>query len=126
MHASRALTHRGRVRARREFLISEVGAGSVMALAVVASCVTLAGVLLPFVGFVVVHERAQSISDRAALTAASAVYGLVTGDPCTRAADVISEVSTTSWSCVVLGDAFISMSIPFGPVHMSVRSRAGL
>ncbi|NBX23196.1 MAG: hypothetical protein EBR52_03615 [Microbacteriaceae bacterium] len=127
MHAARTVTRVGFVSARHDFLDSETGAGSMLALAIIATCVTLIGVLLPFVGFVVVHERAQAVTDRAALSAASALHGAIPGDPCSRASDAIGETRQNSWTCTVAGgDAFVTMDVSFGPLRLFVRSRAGL
>lgn len=103
------------------------GAGTVTALTVVATLVMVAGLLLPFAGLLVVQVRAQALSDRAALAAADATLGALVGQPCVLAADIITRMRTDAWSCEIDGgDAFVTLRVPFGPVHVDVRSRAGL
>ena len=103
------------------------GAGTVTALTVVATLVMVACLLLPFAGLLVVQVRAQALSDRAALAAADATLGALVGQPCVLAADIIARMRTDSWSCEIDGgDAFVTLRVPFGPVYVDVRSRAGL
>lgn len=103
------------------------GAGTVTALTVVATLVMVAGLLLPFAGLLVVQVRAQALSDRAALAAADATLGALVGQPCVLAADILAAMRTDAWSCEIDGgDAFVTLRVPFGPVHVDVRSRAGL
>ena len=103
------------------------GAGTVTALTVVATLVMVAGLLLPFAGLLVVQVRAQALSDRAALVAADANSGALAGQPCALAADILAAMRTDAWSCQIDGgDAFVTLHVPFGPVHVDVRSRAGL
>ncbi len=105
---------------------SETGAGSVLALMVMASCVAFVSLLLPLVAVGVVHERAQALSDQAALAAANALSGAMPGIPCDAAGDVVAQMHTQTWSCILdHGDAFVVIEVSFGPVVISVRSRAG-
>ena len=103
------------------------GAGTVTTLTVVATLVMVAGLLIPFAGLLVVQVRAQALTDRAALVAADANSGALVGQPCALAADILATMRTDAWSCEVDGgDAFVTLHVPFGPVHVDVRSRAGL
>ena len=105
----------------------EDGAGSVVALMVITSCMALMSLLIPFISFGVVHARAQSLSDQAALVAANALNGAAVGIPCDEAAAVVAQIHTQSWSCTLdRGDAFVVIDVAFGPVVFSVRSRAGI
>lgn len=108
-------------------LADDRGAGSVTALTMIATLVMVAGLLLPFAGLMVVQVRAQTLSDRAALAAADATSGALVGQPCVLASDILRAIRTDAWSCEVDGgDAFVTLRVPFGPVHVEVRSRAGL
>jgi secretion/DNA translocation related TadE-like protein len=108
-------------------LADEKGAGSLTMLTVVATMVMVAGLLLPFAGLLAVQVRAQTLSDRAALVAADANSGALAGQPCALAADILAAMRTDAWSCQFEGgDAFVTLRVPFGPVHVDVRSRAGL
>lgn len=73
-------------------LLNDVGAGAVTALTIIATLVTVAGLVLPFAGFMVVQVRAQALSDRAALAAADAVAGALVGQPCALAADIVAAM----------------------------------
>lgn len=108
-------------------LADDRGAGSVTALTMIATLVMVAGLLLPFAGLMVVQVRAQTLSDRAALAAADATSGALVGQPCVLASDILRAIRMDAWSCEVDGgDAFVTLRVPFGPVHVEVRSRAGL
>jgi secretion/DNA translocation related TadE-like protein len=108
-------------------LLNDEGAGTVTALTVVATLVTFAGLLLPLVGLAVVQVRAQALSDRAALAAADAMTGAQVGLPCEVAADIVASMRADGWTCDLdSGDAFVTLRVPFGPIHVDVRSRAGL
>lgn len=113
----------------REFVRNEVGAGSIMSLALVATLVRVTGLVLPIAGFFVVHDRAQSASDTAALTAADVLNGVVTGEPhqpCAIVSDELATVHATALSCdVVGGDVYVSASLAYGPIRFVVTSRAG-
>ena len=114
-------------RAWRAALVDNEGAGAVTSLTVVATLVMVAGLMLPSVGLMVVHVRAQALSDRAALAAADAMTGALPGHPCELAAEIVSALRADAWSCDLdAGDAFVTLRVPFGPIHVDVRSRAGL
>ena len=108
-------------------LLNDVGAGTVTALTTIATLVTVAGLVLPFAGLMVVQVRAQALSDRAALAAADAMSGALVGQPCAVAADIVAAMRADTWSCDLdAGDAFVTLRVPFGPLYVDVRSRAGL
>ncbi len=110
----------------RKFLADERGAGSVLSLAVLATVVCVAGLLAPVVGLLVVHDRAQSLSDQAALAAADALNGVTLGEPCEVASAELESVRASTWRCQTSGeDAFVSGLLTFGPLRFEVRSRAG-
>ena len=70
-----------------------------------------------------VHDGASA----EALAAADATLGALVGQPCVLAADILAAMRTDAWSCEIDGgDAFVTLRVPFGPVHVDVRSRAGI
>ena len=120
---SAMLTHKS----SRATLLDDEGAGAVTALTVIATLVMAAGLVLPFVGLITVQVRAQALSDRAALAAADAMTGVLVGIPCELAAEIVTSMRADTWSCDLDGgDAFVTLRVPFGPIHVDVRSRAGL
>lgn len=110
----------------RNVIADEHGAGSVLSLAVFATVVCVAGLLAPVVGLLLVHDRAQTRSDHAALAAADALNGVTLGEPCEVAAAELESVRASMWHCQTSGDdAFVSGLLTFGPLRFEVRSRAG-
>ena len=115
-----------RIASVRDFNSDECGAGSVLSLAVLATVACVAGLLAPIIGLLVLHDRAQALSDQAALAAADALNGVILGVPCEVASAELESVRASSWRCQTRGeDAFVSGSFTFGPLRFEVRSRAG-
>jgi secretion/DNA translocation related TadE-like protein len=69
----------------------ERGAGSVLAVSIVAAVVVLASLALPLYTVLVVRASVSGAADAAALAAADTVSGVVSGIPCERAAAVAQE-----------------------------------
>lgn len=104
----------------------EMGAGSVLSIALIGSIVCATGLVLPVVGLLVVHDRAQSVSDQAALAAADALNGVTLGEPCDVASLALEPVRASVWQCeTVGGDAYVSGTLTYGPLEFAVKSRAG-
>jgi len=111
----------------RGVIVDDEGAGTVTGLTVIATLIMVASLMLPFAGLMLVQVRAQAVSDQAALSAANAMTGALVGQPCALAADIVASMRTSAWSCDLFeGDAYVTLRVPFGPVHVDVRSRAGL
>jgi hypothetical protein len=97
-----------------------------MSLALVATVVCLAGLLLPFTGLLVVHGHAQALSDQAALASADVLSGITVGVPCTVALSRVEPIQKSEWTCLTVGDdAYVSGTVTYGPISFEVRSRAG-
>lgn len=101
-------------------------AGSALSLGVVAVCATLA------VGFAaagaasVQAVRMAGIADAAALAAADAASGAVTGIPCERATDVATQGGAVLADCRLDGlVATVAVTASIGPLTVRARARAG-
>lgn len=110
----------------RTLVFSDSGSGTVLSLGLVASIVCGLGLVLPVVGLLVVHDRAQSASDQAALAAADALSGLTLGTPCDEAKRRWAVIRASRWECVTVGgDAYVSGTVTYGPLEFGIKSRAG-
>ena len=79
------------------------GAGGVLALAVVAATIVLAGLTLPIGAALAGKQRAVAAADAAALAAADVAVGIVAGFPCQAAASVAQANSARLAACEVDG-----------------------
>ena len=101
-------------------------AGTVMTVGVVVCTATLG------VGFVTAgaasafSQRVAGIADAAALAAADAASGAVSGEPCARAAEVASASGAEVTACDVADlVATVTVSAPFGRLPSTASARAG-
>ena len=107
----------------------ERGAGTVLALALVAVVIALllGPLLLAEAG--VMASRAASAADLAALAAADAARGLSSGEPCSVAAEVAGKQDAKITSCTVTGgdvvDVETELAHPFQWGVATGRARAG-
>jgi len=83
----------------------EHGSGSVLALAVVAAMLVLAGVVLPAVAALATRQLAANAADAAALATADTASGLVPGIPCENAQNAARMNGTSIVTCSVGGSA---------------------
>jgi secretion/DNA translocation related TadE-like protein len=113
-------------RARRR---GELGAGSVLAVAMMGLLVTVTVAAAGLVGVVATHRIAQSAADLAALAGASALQD--GADACDRAAAVAERNRATLTGCEVSGwDVAVVVTadtarLPGGMLDLSARGRAG-
>lgn len=100
--------------------------GTMAAVGIVAGAAILATGLAAAGSAAVVGQRLASAADGAALAAADAASGAVTGIPCERAAQVAGEFGARVESCD-LDElvATITVSLRFGPVVARTSARAG-
>lgn len=100
--------------------------GTAAGAGVVAVIVT-ATLGLGAVGAAAVHtQRLAGAADAAALAAADAASGAVSGFPCARAEEIAARASVDVVSCEVVGlIATIRVSAAFGPFPASAAARAG-
>ena len=107
----------------------EVGAGSVLAVAMLAVLVVVTVAVGGVVGVVAAHRTAQAAADLAALAGAGAVQD--GADPCRRAGEIarrngsrLQRCSVQGWdvAVVVVAD---TAHLPGGVLDLSARARAG-
>jgi hypothetical protein len=68
----------------------------------------------------------SGVADSAALAAADAASGAVTGIPCERAEQMVARAGARLEACVMTdAEATVSVSVPFGPLSFRARARAG-
>lgn len=82
---------------------SERGAGSIMAVAVVAGAVVTLAALAPLSLVLQAKVATAGAADAAALAAADAAVGIVPGPPCERAGGVAAANKTALRACQVDG-----------------------
>lgn len=101
-------------------------ASSVMAVGVLAVAMT-ACLGLGAAGAAAIHaQRLSSAADAAALAAADTLAGAVSGDPCTRAAEVAASVGVQVATCDVhVLTATVTVTAPFGVFVATTSARAG-
>jgi len=99
------------------------GAGTVLALGIVASTALVAGMLVPLVGVSVTRHRAATAADAAALAAADALIGATTGDPCERAAEVAAADGASLLRCVPDG-LVVTVRVRVDRALLGVEERA--
>ena len=77
-------------------------------------------------GGAVAGQRASGIADAAALAAADALAGFATGDPCGRAAQVVSAQGASITSCDIDGlIATVGVSMTYARFPVAAAARAG-
>jgi secretion/DNA translocation related TadE-like protein len=97
--------------------LSEKGAGTALALGMVAALIGITSVMLIFTTREVEQSRLNALADNASVAAADALRGLVAGYPC----DVARQIAPVS-SCEIYGnDVLIEVS----EGGLKARSRAG-
>lgn len=74
-----------------------------LAVGVAGAIVSLAAVVVPLYGVLAARSATAGAADAAALAAADARVGAVTGFPCERAAEVAAANGATMRSCTVDG-----------------------
>ena len=81
----------------------EAGSGSVLAIGLAGAIVCLAAVVVPIYAVLAARSATAGAADNAALAAADARVGAVTGFPCERAAEVAAANGATMTECTVDG-----------------------
>ena len=85
-------------------LRGEVGAGSVLALTVIAAILAMGSLVAPLGIVLVTRERLAGAADAAALAAADVIVGLRPGDACSVAREAALANVATLTACVVDGE----------------------
>ncbi|WP_350347428.1 Rv3654c family TadE-like protein [Agromyces sp. G08B096] len=107
--------------------VSERGAGSVLALALVGAVVAVTLGLVPVLAVFVESQRAANAADAAALAAADAVSGAVAGEPCALAATVAARNGARLTGCTGGddGEATVAVVVEALVFEVTARARAG-
>ncbi|GLI26178.1 hypothetical protein ARHIZOSPH14_04200 [Agromyces rhizosphaerae] len=112
--------------ARAGGISAERGAGSVLALGVVAATVALTAPVLAASAMLLGGQLAANAADAAALAAADAVSGAVPGEPCERAADAAARNGGTLEACAIDGlVAEVRARVVVAGLAQAARARAG-
>lgn len=102
----------------------EEGAGTVMAVTVIAVIVSVVVLLAPVAVVLEARHRAEAAADSAALAAADTALGLATGTPCTRAGEVVAAVAgPVLVSCRQRGD-LVRVEVRADPLGLPVTAVA--
>lgn len=110
----------------KRLVADERGAGSVLALAVVAVVLAVTATLLALVVALAARHQAQSAADASALAAADVASGLVAGVPCEAAARAAELGGSVLVGCVVEGGvATVSVARSVLGADVLVTSRGG-
>lgn len=97
--------------------VAERGAGTVLALGIVAAIVGLASVMFNVSNLMISQIRLNALADNAAVAAADALRGLVAGYPC----EVAKQLAPVT-SCEILGNDVLITVFRAG---QTARARAG-
>jgi len=101
-------------------------AGAMLSVGVVLCTATLAVGYATVGAAAVESQRVAGIADAAALAAADAASGAVSGQPCTRAAEIASAMSASVDVCTVAElVATVTVSTRFGAFLATASARAG-
>ncbi|MGO2090338.1 MAG: Rv3654c family TadE-like protein [Microbacterium gubbeenense] len=99
---------------------------SILTAGAIGCAATLAMGLAVVGGASVASQRAAGIADAAALAAADALAGFATGDPCGRAAQVVSAQGASVTSCNIDGlTATVRISMTYARFPVAAAARAG-
>ena len=88
---------------RRRRISGELGAGSLLGIAIVATMLCVVAMVLPLYYVLAVKQSVAGAADAAALAAADVRVGIVPGEPCAVAATVASANGTELAACEIDG-----------------------
>jgi secretion/DNA translocation related TadE-like protein len=104
----------------------EQGAGSVLAVAIVAAILVLFSLVLPITTVVSAQQRAAGAADAAALAAADVAVGILPGSPCLVAATVAEANAARLDGCAIDGvTATVRATTTVLGFAVSARATAG-
>ena len=122
---TRAVTRAVR-RAATRVVTNDRGAGSVLAVAIVASTVALTAMFIPFYRGLQLRHVLSGAADAVALAAADVAVGISPGFPCDVAAEVAAANAASLSSCTVDGLVVtVSVSRPFFGILATAFATAG-
>ena len=100
--------------------------GTLAAAGLVVSAAMLTGAFASVSAAAVFGQRLAGVADAAALAAADAASGAVTGVPCERDGELAQSAEVELTGCELEGlVATVSVSAPFGVLVAVARARAG-
>lgn len=101
-------------------------AGSALSVGIAAAAAMLTFGLAASGAAAVESQRVASVADAAALAAADAASGAITGDPCARAAEVAGAQRASVSACAVDGlIATVTVATVFAGLPARASARAG-
>ena len=105
---------------------SERGSGAAATLILVGGVISVTSLLLFFGTALITLDRAQSVTDQAALEAADAASGRIPGYPCNRAERLAQMNSFQLENCVVRGlIARVTLQVTVLGFSTQTRAKAG-
>ena len=102
---------------------SERGSGAAATLILVGGVISVTSLLLFFGAALITLDRAQSVTDQAALEAADAASGRIPGYPCNRAERLAKKNSFQIENCDVQG-LIVRVTLQVTVVGISTHTRA--
>ena len=102
---------------------NDEGAGSVLAVALIAAVISLTAALTPLYVLLSAKASVAAAADSAALAAADARVGAATGFPCDRAAEVAAANGAAVRSCAADG-LILTVSVGRSVLGYDVQSTA--
>ena len=105
---------------------NERGSGVAATLILVGGVISVTSLLLFFGAALITLDRAQSVTDQAALEAADAASGRIPGYPCNRAERLAQKNSFQLQNCVVRGlIARVTLQVTVLGISTHTRAKAG-
>lgn len=113
------------MRARRR-VVSDVGSGSILAVAVIGATLLVTSVLVPLLALLAMTQAVQGAADAAALAAADTASGAVPGYPC-EAANTAAMLNGASVASCTLDDLIATVAVErhVAGFRLSAQARAG-
>ncbi|WP_165066097.1 Rv3654c family TadE-like protein [Marisediminicola senii] len=107
-------------------LATDAGAGSILAVAIIAAVLVATTAVLPVTAVLVAHRQASSAADASALAAADAAVGIQPGAPCVLADAVAVENGATVDGCRLDGVvATVTTTVAVATFRLSATATAG-
>lgn len=107
-------------------LRDDLGAGSVLVVAVVAALLAATAVALPVGGLLAARQRVSAAADAAALAGADAVAGIRPGPPCAAAEQLAALNAARLDACTAEGPVVtVTVSARVGGLSLGAAATAG-
>jgi secretion/DNA translocation related TadE-like protein len=106
--------------------VGDRGSGSALAVGIIGAVAVLTAVAVPASGALAARQAVAGAADAAALAAADTAMGVVSGDPCARAAEVAAANDAELTACEVDGYVVtVAVSRRFGGFAVGASATAG-